>query len=149
MKDNKEHIINELEQLNAQELKKIKMDEIKIPEYFFEEMQANVLKEIKNEAPKTKIFRLAPLAIAASLVLLVAYVLNLNPTTETDYWSSVSNTDLTYYVENNLEDFSEDEILASVTSTDYSILSNSSISNEELSEYLLDSDIDEEEFYSF
>lgn len=151
MKNEKKHILEELEKLNAKKLVQIKASQRDTPEYFFEEMQNAVLNKVvsKNQKTKGNSFRLIPFAIAASLILLISISLFNKPKNEINFWAEVTTTDLESYVLENLEDFSDEEILTEITNSNIAILSTSNISTEDLSEYLLDADFEEDEFYTF
>jgi hypothetical protein len=120
-----------------------------VPEGYFESIDNNILAEIKQ--PKTKVISLksrmvkiiAPIAVAASLLLVVVLSTNKQHYTFED----LTSNDIEQFIETETITFDEVELAMVIDDEDLSEFEHSSTySNEEILEYLNDSDI---EFLNF
>jgi len=150
MKTNKEHIKKELLELKANRLLTHLDENQDIPNDYFDTLSAQVFEKIKQTETKTNKVRIKkiflPLSIAATLLVLIALPL-LKPTKSTVEWSQYSQNDFKQYIEQNIDDFSEEEIASVSELSDQSLFINTEYSDEELEEYLLELDIQEEELF--
>lgn len=150
MKKNKEHIVEELQELQAENLLKHKESMQDIPADYFENLSKDFLASVQgkeDKAPtKTVSFRkvFLSLSIAAALLVLLAIPLfNSNANVEEVNWDQLSSTDIENYIEENIYEFSDEEIASVIALSDNSIFMETEFSDEILEEYLTEMDIEE------
>ena len=153
MENEKKNILTELQDLQAEKLSKLKRQEADLPENYFAQMQTSVWKQLeleKTPEKEAKIISLKwiPVALAASVLVLLALVFTQNPSPKSEYsFASVAQEDWHQYAQENIDDFSEEELISIASLKTTSALDLSNISDEELTEFLLDSEMGEEELF--
>ncbi len=145
MKTNKGNIKKELQDLKAENLLKHFEQRQDIPKDYFENIAANVQKEIKVQKLNFKRI-IIPIAIAAAFLILIAMPL-LKPSNQKIDWNQFSKNDFEYYIKQNIEEFTEEEIASISALPENSIFINTEYSNKELEYYFLDMDIQDEELF--
>lgn len=152
METNKNNIKNELQELKAEQLLKHLVDKNNIPKDYFENLSFNVISDLKEEDLNNKPLRkksiniFIPFAIASAVILFFAIPLLTN-TQKNISWNQFSQNDFRKYIEENITDFSEEEIASISDLSEISLLINTPYSNEELEDYLLELEIEEEELF--
>lgn len=148
MKTNKEHIIDELQDLKAEKLLNQFEANQEIPEGYFENLSKNFIATVAVEQIKTptKIVNIKKLfltvSVAAALLILLAVPLFTNNLQNVN-WDQLSSADFEDYLEENIDEFSDEEIASVSIFSDNSIFMNSEFSDEILEEYLLEMDLEE------
>lgn len=150
MKMNKENIIEELQDLKAENLLNQMEASQDIPADYFENLSKDFLAKVKAEESKVPAKKVSirrfflPFSIAAALLISVAIpLLNNNSKTETVTWDQFSTSDFQSYIEENIGEFSDEEIASVAILSDNSIFMDTEISNEILEEYLTEMDVEE------
>jgi len=150
METNKKNIAKELKELKADNLLTHYIENNDLPEDYFNNLGSEVFSKLKNEFPEKKTFSIKkiflPVAIAASLMLLLALPI-INKTNSQVEWNQYSSLDFKDYIEQNIEEFTTEEIASVASFENFSIFSNTNFSQEELEEYLLDVNIEEEDLF--
>lgn len=148
MKTNKKHIIEELQELKAESLLSQFMENQDMPEGYFENLSTDFLANISKEENKvqTKIVSIRKIflttSIAAALFVLLTIPL-FKDNSQTVSWDQFSSADFVDYLEDNLDEFSDEEIASVSVLSDNSIFLDGEYSDELLEEYLLEMDLEE------
>lgn len=148
MKTNKEHIIEELQELKAGSLLNQFEDRQDIPEGYFENLSKDFTVNIDVAEKNIKIKKVSirkiffSISVAAALLILIAVPL-LNNNSQTIDWNQLSSSDLERYLEENIDEFSDEEIASVSALSDNSIFMDSEYSDEILEEYLSEMDLEE------
>lgn len=148
MKTNKDHIIEELQELKAGSLLNQFEDRQDIPEGYFENLSKDFTVNIDVAEKNIKIKKVSirkiffSISIAAALLILIAVPL-LNNNSQTIDWNQLSSSDLERYLEENIDEFSDEEIASVSALSDNSIFMDSEYSDEILEEYLSEMDLEE------
>tara|TARA_B110000495_G_C22740438_1_gene434136 strand:+ start:63 stop:518 length:456 start_codon:yes stop_codon:yes gene_type:complete len=148
MKINKAHLKEELQELKAEKLLSQLEENQDIPVAYFENLSSDFLVKIKQEevAGLTRKGRIRKLflsvSIAAALLIFLAIPL-LPKNTQTIDWAQVSSSDLVDYLEQNIDEFSDEEIASVSVLSDNSIFRNTAYSDEVLEEYLSGMNLEE------
>lgn len=151
MNTENENIKKELLEIEANQLLNQIEKNQDIPKDYFNNLSSNVFDKISNikvekKRNKFSIIKIFPYALAASLVLLFAISFNNNTQKIKTEWNQFSNLDYKNYIEQNIEDFSDEEI-ASISNISESFLVENKFSEEELEDYLLNSEFQGEELF--
>ena len=148
MKTNKKHIIEELQELKAESLLSQFNENQDMPEGYFENLSTDFLANISKEENKvqTKIVSIRKIflttSIAAALFVLLAIPL-FKDNSQTVSWDQFSSADFVDYLEDNIDEFSDEEIASVSVLSDNSIFLDAEYSDELLEEYLLEMDLEE------
>ena len=139
----KEKIHKELEQLAPLLAKhKDKSSPFKVPEGYFDTLEAKVLEQVSSEEPKRSATIIRPLYFwltsAAAIILLVVgmSVLFQSENHSENLLADISVEEIDRYISDNLHEFDEDLLLES--SSNLSDLKNNDFSEEEINLYLED-----------
>lgn len=144
MENEKQNILNELKNLDAKNLLDLKKNSV--PEFYFENLQSELSKKLK-EKPKNKIRSIyVPMSIAASILILISVSFFI-PKNDSNIWEGISQEEIEEYLYENINNYSIEEFASLTNIEDFSSLSLSSISNEDLEEFILEEDFDENEFF--
>jgi hypothetical protein len=148
MKTNKKHIIEELQELKAESLLSQFNENQDMPEGYFENLSTDFLANISKEENKvqTKIVSIRKIflttSMAATLLVLLAIPL-FKDNSQTVSWDQFSSSDFVDYLEDNIDEFSDEEIASVSVLSDNSIFLDAEYSDELLEEYLLEMDLEE------
>jgi hypothetical protein len=117
-----------------------------VPVNYFEQFTANVLEQVKVESKKgvtspkrIPLFRTFQLAASVALVVCTGLgIMRYNTYNQLQNMdlSSVSNTAISEYIDQNIDDFDTDLIVTNVNTDNVSTVKNTDFSNEEIKQYL-------------
>lgn len=140
MKTKRKHIDKELEELNAEFLLSFNKKEVELPAHL-EAQVLNLITSSKTIDKTSKIKSLIFMAsgIAASFIIgIFIFTQTKNNNVSPQYsWDNVSNQEILLYIEDDLTNYTEDDLFALVnTESSENFFDNSGITNEFLEEYL-------------
>lgn len=146
MSNEKQHIIEELQNLKAKQLSKLKQNEHDQVWLALDQLNQAVFTEV-NRKPKSFSLRkwILPLATAASVVLLWGMFFSIENSSTN--WGNISATTLENYINENISEFEDEEIAGIFSFSDESIFINSKWEAKDLEEYLLDNYFTTEELF--
>jgi len=145
----RENIKQELKELNAEKLFEQFNENKDIPSNYFDNFSKNSLIAIKEkESKKTREIKfikyLIPFSLVASILLLIT--ITLNKAQKDNNWTQLSNKEIIQYIEQNIDEFSDEEI-ASISNISEKSFINIEFTDSELEEILLEMNIQEDELF--
>lgn len=139
-------IINELEELKADNLLAIKKIQHTASAAYFEQLADAVNKKVQSNAEQNKI-KWVSYAIAASVVSLFSLSYFFFFQKETLQWNTISAEVYQNYVNENIDEFTEEELLSGIDTFQLLYAFKNTLNDEDIVDFLIAEDITEEELF--